>query len=175
MEHVNRCPCPSTKTMCKVFLSRRNVLQHHMPGLCAFSRGEQMQKKKKKKKKNSPRTKPRSDSFDLCFFFPFFFFLEKSVLRNGERRLPRIPCAHMLPRTCAQNTQAVHSYRLVGKKKKKLHSETSSPKFLPWISRCDIAFFFFFLFFPIYIINVSTHTLSPHIIMKTISNFTSYK
>lgn len=79
-----------------------DVLQHHMPGLCALVEA-------KKCKNALTRVPPSGNTHKTSQRLFFSFFLKKSPSQRREAP-PTHPCAHMLPRTCTQNTQSVHSH-----------------------------------------------------------------
>lgn len=139
-----------------------DVLQHHMPGLCAFSRGKQMQKKKHthSSRRVATHTKPRSISFD-------FFFLEKVSFATPRGASHASMCPHAP--THVRTKHSSSALTLFAKEKSSLGN------ILTQIPAADQQVRHNIRTFPIYIINLSTYTVSPHIIMKTICNFTSYK
>lgn len=141
----------------KCFSAGGRPAASHARPVC-FSRGKEMQKR--------THTHPaeRLHTQNLAAFF----FFEKESLTTPRGASHTSMCPHAPTHVHAKHSSSALAFFA----KEKVHLEISSSKFLPWISRCDLIFVIFFV---IYIIHLSTYTLSPYIIMKTICNFTSYK
>lgn len=111
-----------------------DVLQHHMPGLCALVEA--------KKCKNALTRIPPSGYTHKTSQRFFFFFFEKESLTTPRGASHASMCPHAPTHVHAKHSSSALAFFA----KEKVHLEISSSKFLPWISRCDLIFFFFFCY-----------------------------